>query len=146
MDDCFQLIRLALVLKSNCRLALVSNRLDLAPSLLICHNPRYTNWDHTHQPRGMATARFTGTKEEQFEDAAGGDKSQDSQMWPDVDNPKQQAATQGEGETSKSAGSAGTQPSQAEGEAPAPPEENPQHQHPLTQSQVPARIPQTHQP
>ena len=79
----------------------------------------------SHRPKGMAAARFTGIEEEQFKDATGGDKSQDSQTWLDIDNPKCEAATQGEGETSKSAGKTGTQPSQAEGEAPAPPKENP---------------------
>ena len=71
----------------------------------------------------MATARFTGTEEEQFEDT-GGDESQESQDWPDLDDPKRQAATQGEGETSKSEGKTGDQPSQAEGGAQAPPKEN----------------------
>ena len=41
----FQLIRLVLVFK--CRLTLVSNRQDLAQSLLICHNLKYTKWDRT---------------------------------------------------------------------------------------------------
>ena len=39
MDDWFQLIRLALVLK--CRLALVSNLQDLTQTLLICRNLKY---------------------------------------------------------------------------------------------------------
>ena len=73
----------------------------------------------------MATATFTGAEEEQFEGTTGGDKSQDSQTWPDINNPKCGAATQGESETSKSAGKTGTQPPEAEGEAPAPPKENP---------------------
>ena len=47
MDDCFQLIRLALVFTSDCRLALVSNPWDLTPSLLVCHNLKYTNRDCT---------------------------------------------------------------------------------------------------
>ena len=78
----------------------------------------------SHRPRGMATARFTSAKEEQFEDA-GDDESQDSQDWPDVENPKQQAATEGEGETSKSEGKTGDQPTETKGGGPAPPEENP---------------------
>ena len=71
----------------------------------------------------MATARFTGAEaeEQQFEDA-GGDESQE---WPDFDNPEHQAATEGKGETSKSADKTGDQPSQVEGGAPAPPKENP---------------------
>ena len=73
--------------------------------------------------RGMATARFTSTEEEQFEDA-GGDKSQDMKDWPDVENPKQQAAMEGEGETSKSEGKTGDQPTEAKGGAPAPPKLN----------------------
>ena len=72
----------------------------------------------------MATARFTGTEEEQFEDA-GGEESQDSQDWPDIENPKQQAATKGEGETGKLVGKTGDQPTGSKGGAPAPPEENP---------------------
>ena len=78
----------------------------------------------SHQPRGMATARFTTTEEEQFKDA-GGDESQDSQDWLDIENPKQQAAMEGEGEASKSVGKTGDQPSGSKGGAPAPPEENP---------------------
>ena len=78
----------------------------------------------SHHPKGMATARFTSTEEEQFEDT-GGDKSQESQDWPDLDNPKCQAATQGEGETSKLEGKTGDQPPQVEGGAEAHPEENP---------------------
>ena len=92
----------------------------------------------------MATARFTSAKEEQLEDA-GGDESQESQDWPDLDNPKPQAATEGEGETSKSEGKTGDQPTEAKGGAPAPPKETLQHQHPQTRSQVLVRIPQTHQ-
>ena len=41
----FQLARLALV--SNCRLALVSNWRDLAQTLLVCRNLKYTKWDRT---------------------------------------------------------------------------------------------------
>ena len=41
----FQLARLALV--SNCRLALVSNWGDLARTLLVCCNLKYTEWDRT---------------------------------------------------------------------------------------------------
>ena len=78
----------------------------------------------SHRPGGMATARFTSAEEEQFEDA-GGYESQDSQDWPDIENPKQQAATEGEGETSKSVGKTGDQPTGSKGGAPAPPEENP---------------------
>ena len=59
----------------------------------------------SHRPRGMATARFTSGKEEQFEDA--------------------EAAMEGEGEASKSVGKTGDQPSGSKGGAPAPPEENP---------------------
>ena len=73
----------------------------------------------------MATARFTGGTEaeaKQFEDA-GGDESQDSQGWPDFDNPK--AAKQGKGESSKSKGKTGDQPMQAEEGVEEPPEENP---------------------
>ena len=72
----------------------------------------------------MATARLTIAEEEQFEDA-GGDKSQESQDWLNLDNPKCQAATEGESETSKSVGKTGDQPSQAEGGAPAHPRDNP---------------------
>ena len=78
----------------------------------------------SHQPRGMATARFTGAEEQQFEDT-GGDESQVSQDWLDLDDPKCQAATEGEGETSKSEGKTGDQPTEAKGGAPAPPKENP---------------------
>ena len=79
----------------------------------------------SHQPKGIATARFTSGKEEQFKDVAEGDESQDSQKWPDLENPKCKATTQGEGEASRSTGKTGDQPSQAEGGAPAPPKENP---------------------
>ena len=72
----------------------------------------------------MATARFTSAEEEQFEDA-GGDESQESQDWLDLDNPKCQAATEGEGETSKLEGKTGDQPTETKGGAPVPPEENP---------------------
>ena len=68
----------------------------------------------------MATARFTSIKREKPEDTTAGEESQDSQDWPDLDNPEGEAATQ-EGETSKATGKT----EQAEGEAPAPPEENP---------------------
>ena len=54
----------------------------------------------SHRPKGMATARFTGSTEaeaEQFKDT-GGSKSQDSQEWLDFDNPK--AAKEGKGELS----------------------------------------------
>ena len=78
----------------------------------------------SHHPRGMATARLTIAEEEQFEDA-GGDKSQESQDWLNLDNPKCQAATEGESETSKSVGKTSDQPSQAEGGAPAHPKDNP---------------------
>ena len=73
----------------------------------------------------MATARFTSgaeAEEQQFTDAAGED-TEDSQTWPDVENPK--AAKQEEGETIKSKGKTGDQPMQAEQGAEAPPEENP---------------------
>ena len=74
----------------------------------------------------MAAAKFPGAKaeEQQFEDA-GEEESQDSQDWPDMDDPDCQAATEGEGETSKSVGKTGDQPSQAEGGATVPPKENP---------------------
>ena len=78
----------------------------------------------------MATARFATAKEteeaeeHQFEDA-GGDESQESQEWPDWDDQQSKAVTQGKGESSKSVGKTGDQPSQAEGEATAPPKENP---------------------
>ena len=72
----------------------------------------------------MATARFTGTEEQQFKDARG-DESQESQDWPDLDHPKCQAATEEEGETSKLEGKTGDQPTEAKGGAPAPPKENP---------------------
>ena len=80
----------------------------------------------SHRPKGMATAKFTSTatEEQQFKDAGGGE-SQDSQDWPDYDNPKCKATTQEEGEPSKSVGKTGDQPSQAEGGATAPPKENP---------------------
>ena len=57
---------------------------------------------NSHQPRGMATARFTGSteaEEQQFADASGED-TKDSQTWPDIENAK--AAKQEEGETSMS--------------------------------------------
>ena len=79
----------------------------------------------SHRPKGMATVRLTGSAEgeaEQFQDA-GGDKSQDSQEWPDCDNPK--AAKQGRGESSKTKGKTGDQPTQAEDGAEALPKENP---------------------
>ena len=75
----------------------------------------------SHQPRGMATARFTSASRGRSpEDTTAGEESQDSQDWPDLDNPEGEAATQ-EGETSKATGKT----EQAEGEAPAPPEEKP---------------------
>ena len=75
---------------------------------------------NSHRPRGMATARFTGTQREKSEDTTAGDESQDSQDWPDLHNPERAAATQ-EGETGKTTGEV----EQAEEEATAPPEENP---------------------
>ena len=74
----------------------------------------------SHRPRGMATATFTGTQREKPEDTTAGDESQDSQDWPDLDNPEGAVATQ-KGETSKTTGEV----VQAEGEALAPPKENP---------------------
>ena len=74
----------------------------------------------SHRPRGMATATFTGAQREKPKDTIAGDESQDSQDWPDLDNPEGAAATQ-KGETSKTTGEV----AQAEGEAPAPPKENP---------------------
>ena len=74
----------------------------------------------SHRPRGMATARFTGTQREKPKDTTAGEESQDSQDWPDLNNPKGAAATQ-VGETSKATGEI----EQAEGEALAPPKENP---------------------
>ena len=73
----------------------------------------------SHRPRGMATATFTSTQREKPEDTTAGDKSQDSQDWPDFNKPEGAAATQ-EGETSKATGEV----EQAEGEAMALPEEN----------------------
>ena len=79
----------------------------------------------SHQPKGMAAAKFPSAKAEKKQvKEEGGDESQDSQDWPDMDDPKHQAATEGEGETSKSVGEIGDQPSQAEGGATAPPKEN----------------------
>ena len=63
-------------------------------------------------------------EEQQFQDA-GGDESQGSSNWLDWDNPQHKAATQGKGESSKSVGETGDQPSQVEGGATAPPKENP---------------------
>ena len=74
----------------------------------------------SHRPRGMSTAMFTGAQREKPKDTTAGDESQDSQGWPDLDNPEGAAATQ-EGETSKATGEV----EQAEGEAMAPPKENP---------------------
>ena len=65
----------------------------------------------------MATAKFTGTQKEKPEGPTAGDE--DSQDWPDFNNPKRAAATQ-VGETSKTTGEV----EQAEGEAMAPPKEN----------------------
>ena len=83
----------------------------------------------SHQPAGMATARFTGTgrgeadPEEQFQDAPGED-TEDSQDFPkvleDAEQPKE-----GEPGTSKSKGKTGDQPAQATEGAEAPPEETP---------------------
>ena len=42
----------------------------------------------SHRSRGMATARFTSTQREKPEDITAGDESQDSQDWPDFDNPE----------------------------------------------------------
>ena len=80
----------------------------------------------------MATAMFASSaeaEEQQFADAVGED-TEHSQTWPDADNTK--AAKQGEGETSKSRGKTGDQPTQAEEGAEAPPKENPQDQSPQT--------------
>ena len=84
----------------------------------------------SHRSRGMTTARFTAAKEtveaeEQHLEYAGGDESQESQEWPDTDDQQSKAATQGKGESSKSVGETGDQPSQLEGEATAPLQENP---------------------
>ena len=68
----------------------------------------------------MATARFSDEADDsQFQEIA----EEDSQDWPDLDDPQHQAAQQatGKGEASKSAGKAGDQPTQAEGGATAPP-------------------------
>ena len=70
------------------------------------------------RPEGMTTARFGDDDDSQFEDIPKED-------WPDVENPKCQAAQQATGEASKAAGEAGDQPTQAEGGATAPPKENP---------------------
>ena len=74
---------------------------------------------HTNQ-----RAWLTGREERQFKDVAEEDDTQDSQDWLDLKNPKRQAATQGEGEASKSTGKTGDQPEQAEGGATVPPKEN----------------------
>ena len=81
----------------------------------------------SHQPAGMATARFTGTgggnagPKQQFQDAPGKD-TEDSQDFPkvleDAEQPKE-----GEPGTSKSKGKTSDQPAQATGGAEAPPEE-----------------------
>ena len=83
----------------------------------------------SHQPAGMAMARFTGTgrgeagPEEQFHDAPGED-TEDSQdflkVLEDAEQPKE-----GEPGTSKSKGKTGDQPAQATEGAEAPPEETP---------------------
>ena len=46
----FQLTRLVLFFK--CRFALVSNQRDLARTLLVCRNPKYTKRDRTKQVGG----------------------------------------------------------------------------------------------
>ena len=48
----------------------------------------------SHRPRGMATAMFTGAQGEKPKDPTGHDE--DSQDWPDYDNPERAAATQEE--------------------------------------------------
>ena len=83
----------------------------------------------SHQPAGMATARFIGTgrgeagPEEQFQDAPGED-TEDSQdflkVLEDAEQPKE-----GELGTSKSKGKTGDQPAQVTEGAEAPPEETP---------------------
>ena len=80
----------------------------------------------SHCPRGMVTATFTfgaeADLEQQFQDAPG-EETEDSQDW--LKYGEEAAQEEGEASTSKSKGKTGDNPKQAEGEAEAPPEENP---------------------
>ena len=75
----------------------------------------------SQRPKGMATATFPSSTKADPEQQGAGEDTEDSQDWPDmlVEAMEEHAGT------SKSKGETGDQPQQAEGGAPAPPEEIP---------------------